>query len=291
MRDLSPSTITQQFADYAKDAPSQRARDLMNGLAAHLHAFVQENRLTHAEWRTALEILTRAGEITTPERNEFVLFSDLLGVSSLVDMINTPPGATSSSVLGPFHRVGAPEAPNGADLWRGQPGEPLVVTGRVEDAASGAGLADAVIDIWQNADNGFYAAQDPDQPEYNYHAVMRPDGQGRFAFTTTRPRPYMVPYDGPAGDMLRALGRDAWRPAHLHFIVRAPGRSPLVTEMFPEDDPYLDTDATFGVRADLVLPLQSTADRGELPEELEHRERLPESFLRSNIVFRLAPES
>ena len=163
MRNVSPSTITQQFAEYGKAAHSQRVRELLDGLAAHLHAFVREHHVTHAEWRTALEILTRAGEITSADRNEFVLFSDLLGVSSLVDMINTPPEATSSSVLGPFHRVGAPELRNGADLWRGQPGEPLVVTGQVRDAESGAGIGEAVMDIWQNADNGYYAAQDPEQ--------------------------------------------------------------------------------------------------------------------------------
>lgn len=287
MRDVTPETLTAAFASYAAKAEDARTREVLCSLAKHLHAFVKETKLTHAEWMAGLMALTRAGEITTAERNEFILFSDLFGVSALVDMVNTPPGATSCSNLGPFHQRGAPPLPDGGDLWKGQPGEVMVVTGRVLDAASGQGIAGATLDMWQNADNGFYAAQDANQPAKNYHAMMTCAADGSFAFSTTRMQPYTVPYDGPAGDMLRALAREAWRPAHLHVIAEAPGHRSLVTELFLEDDPYLDRDAVFGVRADLVVPLKRMA-REATPAHLVARERLPETVLHAELVIRMA---
>lgn len=287
MRDVTPDTLTQAFADYAARAEDARTREVLCSLAKHLHAFVRETRLTHAEWRAGLQALTRAGEITTPERNEFVLFSDLFGVSALVDMVNTPDGATSCSNLGPFHQRGAPPLPDGGDLWKGQPGEVTVVTGRVLDAATGQGIGGATLDLWQNADNGFYAAQDAAQPAKNYHALLTVADDGSFAFSTTRMQPYTVPYDGPAGDMLRALAREAWRPAHLHVIAEASGYRPLVTELFLEDDPYLDRDAVFGVRADLVVPLRRMALE-RTPSHLSARDTLPDTVLHAELVIRMA---
>jgi len=289
MRDVTPDTLTAAFADYAAKAEDPRAKEVLCSLAKHLHAFVKETRLTHAEWMAGLTALTRAGAMTTPERNEFILFSDLLGVSALVDMVNTPAGATSCSNLGPFHQCGAPPLPDGGDLWKGQPGEVLVVTGRVLDAASGEGVGGATLDLWQNADNGLYAVQDAGQPARNYHALLSCAADGTFAFTTTRPRPYTVPYDGPAGGMLRALGRDAWRPAHLHVIAEAAGYRGLVTELFLEDDPHLDRDAVFGVRADLVVPLARMA-KADAQARLLTREALPEAVLHAELVVRMARE-
>jgi hydroxyquinol 1,2-dioxygenase len=287
MRNVTPETITAAFADYAAKAEDARTKEVLCSLAKHLHAFVKETRLSHAEWMAGLQALTRAGQISTEERNEFILFSDLFGVSALVDMVNTPPGATSCSNLGPFHQRGAPPLADGGDLWKDQPGEVMVVSGRVLDAETGEGVAGATLDMWQNADNGFYAAQDSDQPAKNYHALLTCAADGSFAFTTTRQRPYTVPYDGPAGDMLRALARDAWRPAHLHVIAEAAGYRPLVTELFLEDDPYLDRDAVFGVREDLVVPL-STIAREEAPDHLAARGRLPERVLFAPLVIRMA---
>jgi protocatechuate 3,4-dioxygenase beta subunit len=287
MRNVTPETLTQAFAEYAERAEDPRAKAVLCSLAKHLHAFVKETRLTHAEWMAGLTALTRAGEITTPERNEFILFSDLFGVSALVDMVNTPAGATSCSNLGPFHQRGAPPLPDGGDLWQGQPGEVTVVTGRVLDAVTGAGIGGATLDMWQNADNGFYAVQDAAQPAKNYHALLRASADGSFAFSTTRMQPYTVPYDGPAGDMLRALGRDAWRPAHLHVIAEAAGYRSLVTELFLEDDPYLDRDAVFGVRGDLVVQLRRMA-KEEAPAHLLARQRLPETVLHAELVIRMA---
>lgn len=287
MRNVTPETITAAFADYAEKAEDARTKEVLCSLAKHLHAFVKETRLSHAEWMAGLQALTRAGQISTEERNEFILFSDLFGVSALVDMVNTPPGATSCSNLGPFHQRGAPPLADGGDLWKDQPGEVMVVSGRVLDAETGEGVAGATLDMWQNADNGFYAAQDSDQPAKNYHALLTCAADGSFAFTTTRQRPYTVPYDGPAGAMLRALARDAWRPAHLHVIAEAAGYRPLVTELFLEDDPYLDRDAVFGVREDLVVPL-STIAREEAPDHLAARGRLPERVLFAPLVIRMA---
>jgi len=274
MRNLTPSTITQAFADYARDAPSARTRDLMVSLAGHLHSFVRENKVTHEEWMAAIDVLTRAAKFTDDKRNEFILLSDLLGVSSLVDMVNTTDAGTTSSLLGPFLIENAPELPNGGDLWRGQEGQPLVVSGKVVDE-KGKPAKGTVLALWQNAGNGLYAQQDAAQSPTNYHARLTVADDGTFSFSTVRPVSYKVPDDGPAGDMLRVLGRDAWRPAHLHMIVQAPGHAPLITEFFPEDDEHLDGDAVFGVRAGLVLPFGKVTDRAALPANLAARDTLP----------------
>ncbi|MBS0520025.1 MAG: hydroxyquinol 1,2-dioxygenase [Proteobacteria bacterium] len=274
MRNLTPATITQAFAEYARNAPSARTRDLLVSLAGHLHSFVRDNKVTQEEWGAAIDALTRATGFTDDKRNEYILFSDLLGVSSLVDMVNAATSGTPSSVLGPFHIEGAPELPNGGDLWKGQVGEPLVVSGRIVDE-KGRPATGTVLALWQNSGNGLYAQQDPKQSPTNYHARLTVAPDGTFAFSTVRPVSYKVPDDGPAGDMLRALGRDAWRPAHLHMIVHAPGRKPLITEFFPEDDAYLDRDAVFGVRGALVLPFRRASERSALPATLVARESLP----------------
>jgi len=274
MRDLTPNTITNAFAEYAKNAPSARTRDLLVSLAGHLHSFVRENKVTQAEWGAAIDALTRAMKFTDDKRNEYILFSDLLGVSSLVDMVNAATTGTPSSVLGPFHIEGAPELANGGDLWKGQVGEPLVVSGRIVDD-KGKPAAGTELATWQNSGNGLYAQQDPNQSPTNYHARLTVAPDGTFAFTTVRPLSYTVPDDGPAGDMLRVLGRHAWRPAHLHMIIKAPGHQPLITEFFPEDDKYLDQDAVFGVRGGLVLPFRQATDRAELPANLAARDTLP----------------
>lgn len=288
MRNLTPATITQAFADYARNAPSERTRNLLVGLAGHLHSFVRDNKVTQEEWGAAIDALTRAVRFTDDKRNEYILFSDLLGVSSLVDMVNTSTSGTSSSVLGPFHIEGAPELANGGDLWRGQVGEPLVVSGRIVDE-KGSPATGAVLALWQNAGNGLYAQQDKDQSPTNYHARLAVAPDGSFAFSTVRPVSYTVPDDGPAGDMLRALGRHAWRPAHLHMIIKAPGHKPLVTEFFPEDDQYLDQDAVFGVRGGLVLPFKRATDRAALPDNLAARDTLPMPMWTARLDLALPP--
>ena len=280
--------ITRAFAEAARDATDPRARDVLVSLATHLHDWVRDVRLTNGEWRAGLAALTQAAAMTDEGRNEFSLFSDLFGITSLVDILNTPNGATSSSPLGPFHQRGAPPLANGGDLWRGQPGQVMVIDGRVVDAATGEGIADATLDLWQNADNGLYSVQDPDQPPENYHGLLSCARDGSFAFTTTLFHPYTVPNDGPGGAMLRMLGREAWRPAHLHVIAEAPGYRALVTELYVEGDLWLERDAAFGVRDDLILTIDQTSNRNDLPAVLEVKDRLPPNFLRARVTIRMA---
>lgn len=273
MRTVSKDTITQSFLDYISDDTDERLKFVLEKLAHHLHDFVRETNLTHDEWRKGLELLYAAGEISSPERNEFVLFSDVLGLSSLVDMVNSAPDGTPSSVLGPFHVLGAPDVPVGGDLKGGNEGETIVVEGRVTDTDDKP-IEGAVLEIWQTADNGLYSGQDEDQPEYNLRARMTTGADGRYLFSTVRPAPYTVPEDGPVGELLRATGRHPWRPSHLHFIVTADGMKSLVTEVFPSDDPYLDEDAVFGVREKLVMDYVSTTDTSNLPDDLEIKSKI-----------------
>ena len=288
MRNVTKETVTEVFLDYCGPDTSPRLRYLLEHLANHLHDFVRETELTHDEWRTAIEMLTKAGHITTDERNEFVLFSDLLGVSSLVDMVNTHHEATSSSVLGPFHIQGAPEVEYGGDL-RGDHEEPSVILqGQVRD--TNGNPIKAEIELWQTAANGLYSNQDPGQPDYNLRARLKTRDDGRYAVTTIRPAPYTVPDDGPAGEMLRATGRKPWRPSHLHFIVMAPGHRTLVTEVFPDDDPYLDNDAVFGVRSDLIMHYQEQHDASQVDEAIVARDSLSSPFYTVDFDFVLARE-
>lgn len=290
MAGVDAATITEAFARAADGAPNERCREVVVALVRHLHDWLRETGVTHDEWRTGIEVLTRAAAITDEHRNEFVLFSDLLGITSLVDLLNTPDGATASSPLGPFHQRGAPPLANGGDMWKGQPGQVMVVEGRVVDAQTGEGVPNAKLDLWQNADNGLYSVQDPEQNPANYHGLLSCADDGTFCFTTTLFHPYSVPYDGPAGDMLRALGRDVMRAAHLHVIAEAAGYKALVTELFVEGDEWLDNDAVFGVRPDLVLQIDRSSERETVPADLEARERLPAEFLRIHPTIRMVKD-
>jgi len=265
MHNVTEESITDTFLGYFGQDTDPRVRELMNSLARHLHAFARETRLTHEEWRRGLELLRETGRITTPQRDEFVLLSDVLGLSSLVDMMHSPEVGTSSSVLGPFHVSNPPAYPLGADLRREHPGEVVLVRGRVVDT-EGQGIAGATLDIWQTAPNGLYSSQDPEQDEFSFHAEFTTDADGGYRFTTVKPVPYSVPTDGPVGTILNATGRHPWRPSHLHYITEAAGFHPLVTEVFPEDDPYLDQDTVFGVRDDLVIHYRAM-EPGTFPDD------------------------
>ncbi len=268
MPTVTKDTITQAFLDTCGPKTSPRLRTVLEGLARHLHDFIRETNLTHEEWRKGLELLVKAGEISSPERNEFVLLSDVLGVSSLVDIIHSPKEGTPSSVLGPFHILGAPDLAVGGDMKRDNEGATVIVSGSVR-SPDGTPINGAELEIWQTADNGLYSNIDPDQSEYNLRAHMKLDDDGRYSFTTVRPAPYTVPDDGPVGELLHATGRHPWRPSHLHFIITAPGFRTLVTEVFPSDDPYLNQDAVFGVREKLVMQYQEQTSLDLIPEGLE----------------------
>lgn len=287
MRSVTKDNITEVFAGYFGAGTDPRVKEVLTALARHIHEFAREVELTHDEWRVGLDFLMRAGDITDAERNEFVLLSDVLGLSSLVDMVHSRPEATSSSVLGPFHVSNAPDLPIGGDMRRDFGGEVLLVTGQVRDTA-GAPIPHATIDIWQTAPNGLYSSQDPDQDIHSFHGLMTTDAEGRYAFTTVKPVSYTVPTDGPVGEILTAAGRHPWRPSHLHYIVAAEGFRTLVTEVFPDDDPYLDQDTVFGVRDDLVMHYETRA-AATFPDGFVLSGKVDEDYLAVEFDLVLAP--
>lgn len=278
MRDVNKDNLTDVFNSYMGLDVNPRLREVMSSLVTHLHDFAKDVSLTHAEWEQGISFLERAGEISNKERHEFVLLSDVLGLSSLVDMINSRSEGTSSSVLGPFHISGSPPLAIGGDMKGDFPGPVLLAEGVVKNV-DGEPVEGATLDIWQTAPNGLYSSQDPDQETYSFHGIQTTAADGRYAFTSVRPVEYTVPTDGPVGDILNACGRHPWRPSHLHFIVKAEGYRNLVTEVFPEDDPYLDQDTVFGVREDLVMSYQ-TMSAGSFPNGFELSGNVNDAYLK-----------
>lgn len=274
MRNVDQQTLTDAVIASFGKSDHPRFRFLIEKLVTHLHAYARETQLTHEEWKAAIDFLYSAGKISTDARNEFILTSDVLGLSSLVDMLQSGAGATERSALGPFHADGSPPLALGGDLKRNNDGETLLVRGRVLNA-NGNAIAGATLDFWQAANNGLYWQQDSTQDKNNLRCRMTADADGRYAFTTIRPAPYKVPYDGPVGDLLRAGGRHAWRPAHLHFIVSASGYRALTTEVFFADDQYVDEDAVFGVRESLVVPIKPATDVDVKAHGVTHELKLP----------------
>jgi len=242
--------------------PDPRLRQLTTALVKHLHAFVKEVELTEAEWGYAIDFLTRTGHMSDGARQEFILLSDVLGVSMLVETINHRSGgvATESTVLGPFHMVESPPRALGENIALDGKGTPCLVSGRVT-GPDGEPVPGAQVDVWQANDDGFYDVQQPGvQPERNLRGLFTADGDGRFRFRSVVPRYYPIPDDGPVGELLAATARHPYRPAHLHFIVSAPGYRPVTTHVFVADGPYLDSDAVFGVKDSLVRDVPEVDD-------------------------------
>jgi protocatechuate 3,4-dioxygenase beta subunit len=236
------------------DTTEPRLRTVLSALVQHLHAFVKDVDLTLPEWEAAIAFLTESGAMSQGTRQEFVLLSDVLGVSMLVETMNnrSDSGATESTVLGPFHMVESPPRELGADIALDGKGEPCLVTGRVRNP-SGEPIPHALVDVWQANDDGFYDVQQPDvQPERNLRGLFRCDERGEFWFRTIVPRYYPIPTDGPVGGLLTATGRHPYRPAHIHLLVTAPGYRTLTTHVFEASSPYIDSDAVFGVKTSLV---------------------------------------
>jgi hydroxyquinol 1,2-dioxygenase len=244
--------LTDQVAASFDKAASDRYREVMTSLVRHLHGFAREVRLTQAEWDTAIDFLTRVGHITDDRRQEFILLSDVLGLSMLTVTINEPKarGATESTVFGPFFVDDAPEIGLGGDLARGHKGVPCYVSGRVRSTDSSP-LAGARIDAWESDEDGFYDVQ-YEGDEVSGRGWLTTGPNGEYAFWSVRPSAYPIPHDGPVGELLAAAGRSPMRPAHLHFKVTAPGHQPLITHVFVAGDPYLTNDAVFGVKQSLV---------------------------------------
>lgn len=253
-RSKTADEITAEVVERFAQTPDPRLREIMLSLIGHLHAFVKEVNLSEAEWFRAIEILTEAGRMCSGKRQEFILFSDTLGVSMAVDLIShaKPDGATESTVFGPFHRQGAPELPWGGNIAHlDKKGAPTLVEGRVLDL-DGRPIAGALLDVWQAQTSGLYDSQDPSLGELHMRGKFRSDAEGRFLVRTVRPVNYPIPSDGPVGAMLRATGRHPWRPAHIHFVVSAEGCEPVTTHIFDRADEYLGSDAVFAVKDSLI---------------------------------------
>ena len=254
MSNNSEEQITQNVLDSMAKAPDARLKQVMTGLVNHLHAFIREVELTQEEWMQGIQFLTSTGQMCDDKRQEFILLSDILGATMLVDAIDhrLPDGATESTIFGPFYREGAPELPTGATISQDGRGEPAVVTGRVL-STNGTPIPGALLDVWETDENGLYEQQDPEQPDMNLRGKFRADGEGRYCFVGIKPVSYPIPDDGPVGRLLRSLGRHPFRPAHIHLLVSADGFVPVTTHLFVKGDPYLDSDAVFGTKDSLVV--------------------------------------
>lgn len=245
--------VTDQVLASFAGASSPRYRQLMEALVRHSHAFIREVRLTEQEWAAGIEFLTRCGHMTTDKRQEFILLSDVLGLSMLTIGVNQPArgGATEATVFGPFFVEGAPRIEIGDDIARGASGQPCWVSGTVRDT-DGRPIAGARIEVWEADSDGFYDVQYDDGRSAG-RAHLFTDEDGGYGFWGVAPTPYPIPYDGPVGDLLTAAGRGPMRPAHLHFMVTAPGYRRLVTHIFVRGDTYQHSDAVFGVKESLVV--------------------------------------
>ncbi len=266
MRDINQFTITEAVKASFKTAEGSRLKFLLEAFIDHLHDYTREVNLTHDEWIGVLNFLYDCGQISTPERHEFILLSDVLGFSALVDMINTRGGATEGSNLGPFYLDDAPRMALGGDLGKGRDGAVLLVQGQVRDTL-GNPIPGAVIDTWQADAAGTYPIQEQasGQDKFDLRAIITANEKGKYWYTTVLPKPYTVPYDGPVGRLLRAGQRHSWRASHLHYIIRAEGYRAITTEMFFEATDYLDNDAVFGVRRSLITKLETVKKTDILP--------------------------
>ena len=257
--------ITEDALSRLNNCNDPRLKEVMKSVITHLHAVVKEVEPNNQEWRQAIDFLTQVGHWCNDTRQEFILLSDTLGVTMLLDTVTQrkPPGVTESTVLGPFHVQGAPDLPFGANISKGQTGEPTLVTGHVL-SQNGLPIAGATVDVWQASAQGRYDVQEPEQfPDMNLRAVFHTDQNGRFGFCTEKPAPYPVPTDGPVGTMLKALGRHAWRPAHLHFMISAEEHQSLTTHLFVKGDPYLESDAVQAVKDSLIVDFSLSHDNTE----------------------------
>jgi protocatechuate 3,4-dioxygenase beta subunit len=248
---MTDDKLTKEVLQAYAGTPDPRLRELLAALVRHLHAFAAETGLTSQEWISGLEFLTAVGQKCDAERQEFIMLSDVLGLSSLVETINAADGATEPTVLGPFYLPGTPARAMGEHIGRPEDGPTALIRGRVTDTG-GEPIEGARLDVWQGSGNGLYDIQDPGQPRFNLRGVFTTGSDGSFAFRTARPVSYPVPVDGPVGALLHASGRHNWRAAHVHAIVSGPSHEPVTTHIFDSENEYLDSDAVFGVRDSLI---------------------------------------
>jgi protocatechuate 3,4-dioxygenase beta subunit len=279
--------ITSEVLERFTVTQDPRLREIMQSLVKHLHAFAREVRLTEKEWFAGIEFLTAVGKKCSDNRQEFILLSDTLGLSILVDKINHhfAGSATETTVIGPFYRPGAPELPPGGNMATIDPeGTPLLIHGRVTDT-TGTPVGGAVLDCWQATSEGFYDSQMGAGEELGMRGVYRTDADGRYLVRTTRPKWYPVPTDGPVGEMLRATDRHPYRPGHVHFMITAPGYQPLVTHIFDGKGEYLDSDTVFAVKDSLKADLQEQSTQ----EALGARAGVKPPYVTTEFDFVLSP--
>ena len=284
-RNLSGAALTDAVLASFAHGDSPRFTAIAQSLIQHLHAFLVETRLTEEEWAAAITFLTRVGHITTEQRQEFILLSDVLGASMQVIGTTYPcvNGETESTVFGPFFVAESPHFANGDDIARGAPGEACHMWGVVR-SVEGEPIAGARLEIWQADEDGFYDVQYADLAAARGRGHLFADDDGRYAFWTIRPAAYPIPSDGPVGDLLKAARRSPMRPAHVHFKITAPGDRPLITHVFAAGDPYLDTDAVFGVKSSLITPFERH-EPGVAPDGRQ----MATSFYTARYDFTLAP--
>ncbi len=272
-RNLADEELTQAVLASFGDGRSARFQEVLRSLVSHLHAFASEVALTEDEWFAGIDFLTRTGHITDDKRQEFILLSDVLGLSMLVVGLNHSKhaDATPSTVFGPFFVDGSPAFANGDDIANGAPGEPCLVRGRIL-SVTGEPIAGARIEVWQADDDGFYDVQHEglDEPRGRGHLFSEPDG--RFWFWSVKPQYYPIPSDGPVGELLGAANRSPMRPAHVHFMVSADGHETVTTHVFADGDPDLDSDAVFGVKSELIAPVVPH-EPGQAPDGREMQDR------------------
>ena len=257
MQLVTEDNITQLAVERWATAGDPRLAELMTALVRHLHDFAREVRLTEAEWMAAVQWLTRTGRISTEKREEFILASDVLGLSMLVVQMNhrLDPRATPATVLGPFFIEGSPELPYGGDMSDGLPGVPLYLHGTIRDL-SGEPVGGAVFDVWQADQEGLYESQHEDWDEARLRGKYTTREDGSFCVRTIAPLGYSIPMDGPVGDLIARTEISHFRPAHIHFLLNVPGFEPLITHLFQEGAEYLDSDVVFGTKQELVTAFE-----------------------------------
>ena len=285
MAQFSGHTLTDAVIERLAECDDPRFKTVMTSLIRHLHDFVREVELTEAEWLTAIRFLTEVGQTCTDKRQEFILLSDTLGVSILVDAINhrMPTGAVESTVLGPWYWDGAPELPLGSNIAEGAEGEPAFYSGRLL-TLDGEPIAGGLLDVWSGDGEGLYDMQMPEGTGMLCRGKFRTDAKGRYWFRSIKPTYYPVPVDGPVGKMLHKMGRHPNRPGHIHMIVSAPRHETVVTHLFVAGAPYLDSDAVFAVKDSLIVDFKEYA-----PGVAPTGEVMDVPFYTAEYDFRLAP--
>jgi hydroxyquinol 1,2-dioxygenase len=285
MRQFTEDTLTEAVVSRLKDVKDARFKQLMTSLIRHLHAFAKDVQLTEEEWFEAIKFLTAVGQKCDGKRQEFILLSDVLGLSMMTVAINhkTEPGATEATVLGPFFAHGAKEFDYGGDLREGatMTGEDVWVSGKVT-SVDGKPIPGAILDIWQAKADGIYDLQT--DGEFELRGRVKANAKGEYAFKSYKPKFYSIPVDGPVGELVRKSGNHHMRPAHMHAIVSAPGYQQVITHVFVEGDPYLDGDAVFAVKDSLV------ARYGKLGAAEAKKLGMPEKTLKLEFDFKLASE-